>query len=142
MKFITTSTLLLAGLASQVNAWWGQGHTLVARIAQDLLEQHSPDTLADVVKVLAVLKKSDPGWTEKEADHPMVECATFADDIKGKGGRWQSPWHFIDQPYLDQGGTIHDYPEFVPDTHNITEAISAIVAWFKHAPGYKDSYEY
>jgi len=72
----------------------------------------------------------------------MVECATFADDIKGKGGRWQSSWHFIDQPYLDQGGTIADYPEFVPDTHNITEATSAIVSWFKKAPGYKETYEY
>jgi hypothetical protein len=37
---------------------------------------------------LAILKKSDPTWTVKEKDYPMVECVTFADDIKYKGGSY------------------------------------------------------
>ena len=73
--------------------------------------------------------------TDKEGDHPFVECATFADEIKGKGGRYQSPWHFVDQPYLDQGGSIDDF-NFTMAAHNITDAIDSIVDWFNKAPGY------
>jgi hypothetical protein len=64
----------------------------------------------------------------------MVECATFADDIKWHGGRWQAPWHFIDQPYLDEGGTINDYNYTIPE-HNITEAINSIQDWFNNVEG-------
>jgi hypothetical protein len=72
----------------------------------------------------------------------MVECVTFADDIKYKGGSYQSSWHFIDQPYLDDGGTEADYPEFIPDTHNVTEAISAITNWINKENDYMSTYEY
>ena len=71
----------------------------------------------------------------------MVECATFADDIKFKGGSYQKGWHFIDTPYLDEGGKISDY-NFTFDDHNITEAISGIVDWFNQAPGYDQAYIY
>jgi S1/P1 Nuclease len=32
--------------------------------------------------------------------NPFTECATFADEIKSDF-KFQSGWHFIDQPYLD-----------------------------------------
>lgn len=72
----------------------------------------------------------------------MVECVTFADDIKYKGGSYQSNWHFIDTPYLDDGGDISDYPGFIPDTHNATEAISAITGWINKENDYMSTYEY
>ena len=50
-------------------------------------------------------------------------------------------WHFINIPYLDEGGKISDY-NFTFDVHNITEAIDEIVAWFNRAPGYKDGNAY
>lgn len=71
----------------------------------------------------------------------MVECATFADDIKGKGGRFQSSWHFVDEPYLDQGGSLKDF-DFKFAKHNITEAIGGIVMWVNKAPGYDETYIY
>lgn len=71
----------------------------------------------------------------------MVECVTFADDIKSKGGSYQSGWHFIDTPFLDEGGDISDY-DFTFDAHNVTEAITAIKDWVNKADGYKDSFEY
>ena len=78
----------------------------------------------------------------------FLKCVTFdgigehafADDIKGKGFYWQSEWHFIDQPYLDQGGKISDF-DFKPDTHNATEAINGLVNWFNLADGYENNYE-
>lgn len=57
--------------------------------------------------------------TTDEQYHPFTECATFADDIKATGYSFQSNWHFIDQPYLPDGGTIADYPSFVPYTVDI-----------------------
>jgi len=65
---------------------------------------------------------------KNEKDHPFVECATFADDFKYKGGYYQKGWHFIDQPYLDEGGKISDY-DFTADTHNVTEAINGLIGW-------------
>jgi hypothetical protein len=113
----------------------------VARVAQNILEQKSPGTLTEVEDILAVLKKSDPSWTTNEMDHPMVECTTFADDIKYKGGAYQSGWHFIDSPFLDEGGKISDY-NFTMDAHNITEAINDLTAWFNKESGYENTNAY
>ena len=85
-----------------------------------------------------MLKKSKPTQTAKEGDHPLVECTTFADDIKYAGGGFQSPWHFVDQPYYDQGGSPSDYPFKEPTADN-SKAVKAIVAWFNHSNGYETS---
>lgn len=50
--------------------------------------KNSPETVANVEKTLLILKKSDPDWTQKENKFPFVECTTFADDIKFKGGNY------------------------------------------------------
>lgn len=47
----------------------------------------------------------------KERRYPFVECATLADDIKYRGGGWQSDWHFIDQSWFDDGLKPEDFPE-------------------------------
>jgi hypothetical protein len=44
-----------------------------------------------------------------ESDYPFVECAVFADTIKGQGYTWQSSWHFVNNPYLDESKNIEDY---------------------------------
>lgn len=48
---------------------------------------------------------------EHEDKHMFVECATFADDLKDKGLSAQSPWHFIDQPFFDEGFNTTVFPE-------------------------------
>jgi len=55
-----------------------------------------------------------------EGNYSFVESSTFADSIKSKGGAYQKGWHFIDIPYLDQGDSIDNYPNFEFDMHNIT----------------------
>jgi hypothetical protein len=52
------------------------------------LEQESPQTIKGVENILSYLEKSDPSFTSTEKDHPFVECVTFADNIKSKGGSW------------------------------------------------------
>jgi len=65
--------------------------------------------------------------TVLERDHPFTECATFADEIKNKNMTWQSAWHFVNTPYLDQGGNVNDYPGFVFEKDNVEKAIPAII---------------
>ena len=129
-------------MATSVSAWWGKGHLLVARVAYDILMSEDPEIITKVENVLSYLRETDPYWTKKEGDHSFVECTTFADDIKNKGGNYQQGWHFIDTPFLDQGNKISDYPNFKFDMHNITQAITEIVAWFNRDPGYEDGYAY
>ena len=44
---------------------------------------------------------------------------------------WQSGWHFIDQPYYDQGGSEKDFPGFVPATETIDMALDALTRYLK-----------
>ncbi len=80
--------------------------------------------------------------TKSEGEHPFVECATFADEIKGRGMYWQAGWHFVDQPYLDDGGTVDDYPNFDFDMHNVKRAIPAPVDWITEQGDYKQTFVY
>jgi hypothetical protein len=70
-----------------------------------------------------------------------VECAVFADKIKAMGGSYQSPWHFIDTPYLDEGGSLPDF-NFTADAHNVTEALTVLTDWIKDEGDYQSTYIY
>jgi hypothetical protein len=67
----------------------------------------------------------------------------MADDIKFKGGAYQSGWHYVDTPYVSEAGkTIADYPDFVPDVHDNTEAVNGILAFMRKDTGYESNYIY
>ena len=66
-----------------------------------MLEAKDDGALAKALEILAPLAKNHPDLIKSEGDHPFTECATFADEIKDEDMNWQSPWHFVDQPYLD-----------------------------------------
>jgi len=138
MKFI----LVASAIVGSTQAWWGQGHLLVARIAQDILEKTSPETLDAVLDLLKPLKANDAGYTEAEDKHPFVECAVMADNIKYRGGAYQTTWHFVDTPFLDDKQSLADYPLFKPDTFNVTEALDDIIQWQKHEAGYDSNFVY
>eukprot|EP00347_Sterkiella_histriomuscorum_P010921 403374421 len=142
MKYQILSTLLLALLTSRATAFWQQGHLMVARVAYNHLQSEAPEALKAANDMLAVYSKSNPSMTKLEGDYPFVECATFADEIKAKGGAFQSGWHFIDTPYLDQGGSISDYPQFKFDENHIGKVIPAIVDWLSGTEGYENSFVY
>ena len=71
-----------------------------------------------------------------------MECATFADEIKAKGGRFQSGWHFVDTPYLDEGDKIEDYPGFKFDKFSINKVIPALIDWLSEAEGSHENFVY
>lgn len=109
-------------------------------MAYDELVKESPQALAKAEELLKVM--SGENITSSEKDHIFVEAAPFADMVKYKGGGWQSNWHFVDIPYLDQGNSIKDYPNFVEDPKNISEAIPGVVDWLRKTPGYESSFVY
>jgi len=66
--------------------------------------------------------------TPGENDHPYVECATFADDIKYHGGAWQADFHFVDNAYVAEG-EASDYTNITSNPHNLTYGVEMIVQW-------------
>lgn len=56
---------------------------IVSRIAEFILKDEAPNSLAAAISELQTLKDSDPSITTSEDSHPFTECGTFADDIKG-----------------------------------------------------------
>ena len=63
MKSVVTAFLLLASLS---HAWSINGHLLVANIAQDLLEENAPDSLAAANQMLTYLAEAVPDETYHE----------------------------------------------------------------------------
>jgi hypothetical protein len=99
-------TFIAVALTGAANAWWESGHNtpfiiekmlrldwtyshlLTARRAYDILETNNPDALQAANDMLESLKRHYPSITTNEKNYPFVECATFADVIKGKGYTW------------------------------------------------------
>jgi len=77
---------------------------LVAKVAYDKLNKEYPNVLTKSNKILSKLAQ----FTTLEKDYPFVECATFADAIKSKGWDDQSDWHFVDNPFFDEGYSRND----------------------------------
>ena len=81
--------------------------------------------------MLGYLQDSNPDLTKQEStNNALTECATFADDIKSMGYDFQSDWHFKDQPYLDQGGSLDDY-DFTLPAYNSVDAMTDLTAFLK-----------
>jgi hypothetical protein len=85
---IQTSLFGIVLLLSNIRAWSINGHLFVANIAQNLLEQNNPNSLSQALDMLTYLAAYNASLTLGELDHPFVEAATFADDIKYHGGAW------------------------------------------------------
>lgn len=92
--------------------------------------------------MLKTYSKGHPDMIVSEGTYPFVECATFADQIKGQGMAWQSNWHFKDTPYLDEGGSVNDYPNFKPDPNTVDLAIADIMNWLMNKGDYTNSFVY
>ena len=81
-------------LASVSQAWSINGHLMVASIAENVLSDKAPNSVKAAHKLLTYLPKYNATWTAHEGEHPFVETATFADDMKYHGEMWQSDFHF------------------------------------------------
>jgi hypothetical protein len=57
-------------------------------VAYDHLQKEAPHALTAANDMLAVYSHAQSSMTHLEKDHPFVECATFADEIKAHGGSY------------------------------------------------------
>ena len=108
MKFtvsLATSSLLLTQTLP-VNAWWGAGHLITARIAYDDLLQSGDSDIVDYVEDKLEFMRP---FVHSESEHAFVEAANFADFIKNSGFNDLSSWHFIDQGIFADGFVPEDY---------------------------------
>lgn len=113
---VTIYVVFIAALmVSSTQAWWNNGHMITARVAYDYIYKINPEILRKIEMTLEPLKHMN----KNEDFHIFVESATFADDIKVKGMGFQSPWHYIDLPYMD------NYTTTVPkENFNVTWSIN------------------
>ena len=130
MYSFAASLFAFAAIASQAEAFWGTAHLLIAREAQFILDKNYPDVLAAAITELAVLKQYYPDLCTED-QHPFTECATFADDVKGKGYSFQSNWHFINLPYLDEPGTTLDDFSFTQPSLDTVGALTDFTKFLK-----------
>ena len=111
----------------------------VARRAQAILEDEAPEVLAACLDALVPLQEYYSSLTTSEGNHPFTECASFADEIKGKGYSWQSSWHYVNIPYLPDGGSIDDY-DFTAPPYDIDSCMTDLVGFLKGEVTAADSY--
>lgn len=79
--------------------------------------------------------------SESTNGHCFSECSTFADDIKGEGYSFQADWHFLDLPYLIDGGSFDSY-DVQMASEDVHDALS-VLTWFLMDVGdYKQSSYY
>ena len=125
-------------LATTAQAWWDKGHIITARVAYDILEAEAPAALESANTLLEVLANdSDIKALHDENKYPFVECAPFADAIKGQGLAFQANWHFVDTPYLDEDQDISHYNVKEDGYMNVTNVIKEIDMWLSGASGYE-----
>mmetsp|Transcript_4785 Transcript_4785/g.5833 ORF Transcript_4785/g.5833 Transcript_4785/m.5833 type:complete len:250 (+) Transcript_4785:89-838(+) len=129
--YSTTLTVALATFAAQAEAFFGTAHLLVARRAEAILEEQNPDVLQAALDEMKPLQKYYSSLTKDEGSHPFTECAPFADNIKGQGYSFQSGWHFINLPYLDEAGTTLDDFNFNQPDIDVVSAINDLVGFLK-----------
>ena len=55
---------------------------------------------------------------ESMSEKKFVESSVFMDDLSKAGENWQRPWHFCTTPWLEEGGALDAYPDFVWDKDN------------------------
>jgi hypothetical protein len=94
MKALAAPLAIVIALTSQAVAWGGEGHRLVAEIAERYLE---PETARRVRELLAL-----------ENATTLAEVSTWADEIRSQW-RETAPWHYVNIPIHPSAGTPSGY---------------------------------
>ena len=89
---------------------------------------------------LDTLRKSHPELTIYENEHSFTESATFADKMRHtEEFNFQTPWHFINLPYLSEPGTKLAEFNTQMEKVNIVDAMTHLTAFLKGEPVDDDS---
>jgi hypothetical protein len=93
--------------------------------------------------MLGPLKRHYPDITSHEGNYPFVECAIFADETIVRSTYPQyTVWHYVDQPYLIDGGSMEDFPDFEVPTYTNVGALNAMTEFLMNTGDYKTTLYY
>jgi len=95
------------------------------------LSAEAPELFEKALRELNTLTTTHSDLIQDEGDHPFTECATFADDIKASFGAFQTNWHFINIPYLDEEGTTVDDFDFKQPIVDVVQALTDFTSFLK-----------
>lgn len=112
MRTIALSAFAVVGIAFHVSAWGGEGHQIIALIAEEHL---TPEAQAGIRELLG-----------EEVFISDAEIASWADEVKRERGRPStSSWHFVNIPIASGG---YDAERDSPHTTDIIEATASQIA--------------
>ena len=133
--------LVTAFMVAMAKAWSINGHLLVAGIAERLLEENAPASLAAANSMLGALTAENSALTWQEDQHAFVECATFVNDVTGQG--WQDQYHTINLPFYDESTTAGDF-SWSLDNRTSIDGLQQLLAWLsgKQGTAYQDGFIY
>ena len=89
----------LLAIAYRIDAWWCQGHMLVAMLAQIDLSDNDPNAFREADSIVAVLN----GSLSHGLSNSFVESGCWADDLKVYNVTYLNNGHFYDMPYNPEG---------------------------------------
>jgi len=96
--------LLFFNLNSDLIAWGGMGHLVVARIAEHQLEKEDQHVLNKVYSVLGSLKQFF-----SETDGSMLEAAMVSDTLNFDFSGFLAYYHYSDSPGIYKNDNIQDF---------------------------------
>ena len=95
---------------------------MIHRVAYNLLKEHDPYALRAVTYRLDQYHDVVTEGTEKS--YILTESAIWADDVKRRGGGWQSTWHYENIPiYKDEYKVPKSYYTPKQNNKNISAAL-------------------
>jgi nuclease S1 len=118
--WLASLSLLLVSAPAQAFAWGCDGHRIVAAIAMHQLNPHA----LRVAKLLLsgqVIDPSLPRYCQPLDPITFVDVSTWADDIRGQR-KDTAPWHFVDIPLGEGGGSV--WPYCPPETGCAVRALA------------------
>lgn len=121
---LSMAALCVLLLLCSSKAWHGNGHYLVAYIAQEYLVQTNPDALKWANDLLAPYT-----LLCGENLYPFVEAATWSDKVKDQGWHIVDSHHFISNAWFDQGAKPYVFENNT--SANIVFAINENIATLK-----------
>eukprot|EP01017_Pseudomicrothorax_dubius_P017149 TRINITY_DN19466_c0_g1_i1.p1 TRINITY_DN19466_c0_g1~~TRINITY_DN19466_c0_g1_i1.p1 ORF type:complete len:338 (+),score=83.33 TRINITY_DN19466_c0_g1_i1:39-1052(+) len=113
------ATLCFLSLCTLSLCWWETGHLLVAKVAElDLLARGRDDVLSLATEFALYGSNLSPNYS-----NTFAGSALWADDIKEQGIHMWDNWHFIDQPFIEDGTFI----KLDLDPNNVVNMINEAV---------------
>lgn len=119
MKSLKIAFALLL-LINSCFCWWDLGHMLVAKVAQNTLEEENPDAYELANRLTSILNIFSHGKVNN-----FVESACWPDDLKEFALHAMDTWHFIDVPVH-----IEDGKKYINITTTPSDAYGIIVNFF------------